>query len=85
MNNPNPTCPREDCRFQYGIGMTTAMYFNPIYDKHGNNTNPDGNTTSGEMTCTTCNKKWYYSIRYGETTFQECTPAISPEDNSEGC
>jgi len=85
MNNPNPNCPREDCRFQYGIGMTTSMYYPPIYDKHGNNTNPDGNTTSGEMTCTTCNKKWYYSRRYGETTFQECTPAISPEDNSEGC
>jgi len=61
------------------------MYYPPIYDKHGNNTNPDGNTTSGETTCTTCNKKWYYSRRYGETTFQECTPAISPEDNSEGC
>ena len=71
MNNPNPNCPREDCRFSVGIEMTTSMYFPPVYDKKGNNINPDGNVTSGEMTCTTCNKKWKYSIQYGEYSYED--------------
>ena len=85
MNNPNPNCPREDCRFCVGIEMTTSMYYPPVYDKQGNNINPDGNVTSGEMTCSTCNKKWKYSTQYGETIFQECNPVISSEDTAEGC
>nr|QMP83155.1 MAG: hypothetical protein [Caudoviricetes sp.] len=81
MNNPNPNCANSDCKFQVGIEMTTSVYYPPTYDKHGNNINPDGNVSSGEMTCTTCNKKWKYTRQYGETTFQECNPAIS----TEGC
>lgn len=47
------------------------MYFPPVYDKHGNNLNPDGNTTSSDVTCSTCNKKWNSSTRFGETTYTE--------------
>ena len=69
--NPNPGCEGE-CRFQeHGMSMTTCMYFPPVYDKHGNNVNPDGNITSGGLHCTTCNKYWSYSTRYGETEFRE--------------
>ena len=71
MNNPNPNCPSDSCRFHVGLEMTTSMYYPPVYDKQGNNLNPDGNITSGEMTCTTCNKKWKYSKQYGETNFEE--------------
>lgn len=47
------------------------MYFTPVYDKHGNNINPDGNITSGSVSCHVCNKQWGYSTQYGKTTFQE--------------
>lgn len=51
--------------------MTTAMYYHPVYDKHGNNINPDGNITSGSVKCSTCNKEWTYHTRYGETSYEE--------------
>jgi len=66
--NPNPNCDKE-CRFNQGISITTAMYFEPVYDKHGNNLNPDGNYTSSSVSCSTCGLSWTSSTRYGETTF----------------
>lgn len=68
---PNLDCDK-DCRFQeVGPTTTTCMYYPPVYDKHGNNTNPDGNITSGGLKCVVCNRKWSYSRRYGETTYNE--------------
>jgi hypothetical protein len=69
--NPNPKCQSEDCRFQFGLSTTTCMYFPPVYDKNGNNVNPDGNITSGEVRCSTCLKTWYYSTQYDITTYKE--------------
>lgn len=51
--------------------MTTSMYFTPIYDKNGNNVNPDGNITSGSFKCIVCKKQWYYSTQYDKTTYKE--------------
>jgi hypothetical protein len=51
--------------------MTTAMYFHPVYDKNGKNVNPDGNITSGEVRCSTCNKTWHYTTQYDITTYKE--------------
>lgn len=70
MNNPNPTCDK-DCRFVHGVSMTTAMYFPPVYDKHGKNLNPDGNITSCQITCHTCGKIWDSSTKFGETRYTE--------------
>ena len=36
MKNPNPDCERH-CKFVYGYSVATAMYYDPVYDKHGNN------------------------------------------------
>ena len=72
MSNPNPTCDK-DCRFAVGVSMSTAMYFQPVYDKHGNNLNPDGNTTTSTVSCGVCGKSWVSRTRLGETTFQEVT------------
>lgn len=69
--NPNPKCQNENCRFHYGLSMTTAAYYPPVYDKHGNNINPDRNVTSGSVNCSTCNKEWTYSTQLGETRFKE--------------
>lgn len=70
MKNPNPNC-EGDCRFVCGPEMTTMMYYPPVYDKNGVNTNPDGNTSSQEIACVTCKKRWYSSTKYGKTTFEE--------------
>jgi hypothetical protein len=70
MMNPDKTCPNE-CRFSFSGGMTTCMYYEPIYDKHGNNLNPDGNVTSGAVKCTTCNRTWSYNTQYDKTVYRE--------------
>jgi hypothetical protein len=58
----------KECRFQQnGPSSRTLAYYNPIYDKHGNDLNPDGNTTFGGIKCTTCGKEWQYAIQYGKT------------------
>ena len=72
--NPNPGCEGE-CRFQFGMGMTTCAYYPPVYDKHGNNINPDRNVTSGMVSCNVCDRQWSYSTCLGETEFQEITNA----------
>ena len=68
--NPNPTC-EKDCRFVYGPTMTTCMYYPPVYDKHGNNINPDMNSTSGAVDCNVCKKHWTYISVNGNTNYVE--------------
>lgn len=70
FSNPNPDC-KKDCRFQEGVATVTAAYYPPIYDKHGNNTNPNGNITSRQITCGVCGKIWLSSTQYGKTTYTE--------------
>ena len=78
MQVPNPNCPRNDCRYISGVSMTTSMYYQPVYNKHGENINPDGNVTSGEITCSSCNKKWTYKTQYGNTIYKEATTEQIP-------
>ena len=67
--NPNPTC-KDECRFTCGPTMTTCMYYHPVYDKHGNNLNPDMNSTSGNIDCTVCKKSWTYTSVNGNTNYK---------------
>lgn len=60
-----------ECRFQHLGGSTTLVYYLPIYDAHGVNTNPDMNTTSFSVRCFTCGRNWMGKIRGGETTLTE--------------
>ena len=71
MKNPNPECPREDCRFAYGGGSTTLAYYQPIYDKNGVNINPDRNTTTFEVSCGSCGRMWVGKTCMDETTYEE--------------
>jgi hypothetical protein len=71
MKNPNPECPREDCRFSYGGGTTTLVAYIPIYDKDGKNINPDRNTTSFTVNCITCGKIWRGQSCLDKTTYEE--------------
>jgi hypothetical protein len=47
------------------------MYFQPVYDKNGVNTNPDANTTTFKVNCLSCGKLWVGKTRLGETTYEE--------------
>lgn len=51
--------------------MRTCMYFQPIYDKNGVNINPDANTTTFKVNCTSCGKMWAGRTRLDETTYEE--------------
>lgn len=62
----NIECKSEDCRLHIGRSTTTCMYFQPIYDKRGNNTNPDRNITTTEVHCSSCGKSWVVKQRGGE-------------------
>lgn len=74
--NPNPTCDKE-CRFQMGPAMTTCAYYPPVYDKHGNNTNPDMNSTSGAIDCNVCGKHWTYITVNGNTNYVEWADPVN--------
>ena len=68
---PDLDCDKE-CRFQaVGPTTTTCTYYSPVYDKNGNNINPDGNITRGALRCTVCDRKWSFSSRYGKTEYVE--------------
>ena len=71
MKNPNPECPREDCKFTIFDITRTCMYFQPIYDKNGVNTNPDANTTTFKVNCLSCGNLWVGKTCMGETTYEE--------------
>ena len=71
MKNPNPECPREDCRFTYSGGTSTLVAYIPIYDKNGVNINPDANTTTFNVNCSSCGKMWVGATRLGKTTYKE--------------
>lgn len=76
LENPNPTCEKE-CRFARGSEFTTAAYYQPLYDKHGNLVSKDGNTSSGSVNCVVCQKRWSYIRSFGVTTYIEVDDRIS--------
>ena len=64
-------CDREDCTIQVSEGITTLVYYQPIYNKHGENINPDLNRSSGGANCRTCGKIWNYQTINNVTTMTE--------------
>lgn len=38
---------------------------------NGANINPDGNTTTSNLECLTCGKRWVATTRYNETSYEE--------------
>ncbi len=46
----------DDCRITETVGSITLAYFPPIYDGHGNNLNPDKNTSNSVRRCSPCGK-----------------------------
>lgn len=52
-----PNCKRPTKRTGGG-GTVTAMYYQPVYDENGVNTNPDRNTRTSMWECLDCNKRY---------------------------
>lgn len=61
----------KDCRWQESPSITTDAYYPPIYDKYGNNVNPDMNTATSQIYCLTCNRKWNAITQAGKTVYKE--------------
>jgi len=65
-----PRCEKPTVRTQ-GMMTSTAMYYPPVYDENGNNTNPDRNSTNTSYTCKGCHKEFstygniYDGFEYG--------------------
>jgi hypothetical protein len=51
-------CERQDCKYEVLSTVATLVYYVPVYDKHGNNLNPDKNRTSVKYRCYTCGDIW---------------------------
>lgn len=69
IENPNPDCPREDCKFTRGNEFTTLVHYEPLYDKKGNLISTDNNVTSGRVDCIVCGGHWTYIRAHGITTY----------------
>lgn len=64
-----PGCMRDDCRMTLnGVEMTTMAHYPPTWDKNGNNLNPDMNTTTRPVRCTSCGKSWTETWQNGIRT-----------------
>lgn len=70
IKTPETDCVKE-CRFKFGNVFTTAVYYQPIYDKAGKLITSDGNKSSGECDCVECGRHWTYITAYDKTTFTE--------------
>ena len=71
MKNPNPECPREDCKFIENGGIETLAYYPPVYDKNGVNINWNKNKVRFIVDCISCGKKWAGKSCLDETTYEE--------------
>ena len=58
----------DGCSFQCGPTMRTLLGYTPVYDKDGNNINPDRNTSSTPLECVKCHRTFSVVTRYGEET-----------------
>ncbi len=47
-----------------GTSFTTLMYFYPIYNEHGENTNPDRNIITSNWHCNECGKDYCTAGNY---------------------
>ncbi len=55
-----PHCKKPTVRTE-GMSMTTCMYFQPVYNEQGENTNPDRNTTTTDWHCNSCGNTYVVS------------------------
>ncbi len=76
---PPDTCPREECQIAHLGGMSTAMAYMPVYDKHGNLTSHDPNTVSENRACYTCGARWTVWRQAGHRGVRIDTPPKTPE------
>lgn len=68
-----PQCPycKKPTKRTGGSGIATCVYYPPVYDEYGNNTNPDRNTTTSDWGCLEC-KKRYTTVGNNTDGFYYC-------------
>lgn len=64
-----PGCIRDDCEVIESGNLSTMVHYPPIFDKQGNNTNPDRNITTVVKRCKSCGKTWNESYENGTRTY----------------
>lgn len=78
MRNEMKCITPDKCRITAsGPSTTTLAYYPPVLDGHGNNLNPDMNTTTRCVKCATCGKEWSESWRNGEKIEVDYVPCYS--------
>jgi hypothetical protein len=60
-----PGCIRDDCEIIDRGGMSTLIHYPQVFDKQGNNINPDKNITTVIKKCKSCGKTWNESYENG--------------------
>jgi len=55
-----PHCERPTIRTR-GMSSSTMVYFPPVYDEQGRNTNPDRNSTTTDYDCSECKNSYRVS------------------------
>ncbi len=65
------SCLRSDCRFYITNTVRTAAYTLPAYDRKGNNLQADLNITTGNLSCSSCERKWKFIESYNGTHYEE--------------
>ena len=77
---PKDVCPNGGvgCRVTEGMGTTTLAFYQPVYNEFGVNNNPDMNTTTIPLSCSTCGRKFISTYQGGKRTVD-----IVPEESKE--
>jgi hypothetical protein len=68
--NFKPIACEKDCRFNVGGTTTTAMGWQPTYDKDGRLLNKNPNISQTDISCESCGKRWIARTQYGETEYK---------------
>lgn len=63
-----PQCPhcKKPTKRTGGGGSTTLMYYQPVYNEKGENTNPDRNINTSSWNCFDCGKEYSVSGNHAD-------------------
>lgn len=56
--------------YSNGSMMMTTAYYPPVYDRDGNNINPDRNKSTSRYICNMCGAKSVQTVENGNTTWE---------------
>lgn len=74
MTGAVPQCPhcKKPTKRTGGAGSVTCVYYPPMYDENGKNTNPDKNTITSQWHCCECKKDYSTAGNYTDGFYYKC-------------